>query len=656
MNWEPYILRSVIFSVLLIGFYLIVLRNDTNYRAIRYFFLLGLMTILLLPLTEFTYKVIVPYTPNEPLVESFEPLPVEAETIPIIENTAIPAKPEVSINQIVLWLYLTGAMFFIFRFIFQLFLIIRYIVGSEKIIWKDVKVCVHPEVKSPFVLGNRIFVSNHSYFSIERQDILIHERIHLKQNHWIDMLLSELITMVFWFNPFVWYYGRLMKQNLEFIADRGVLDAGIGMETYLNSIICETMGAEAIVLANHFRDSRNKKRLKMMKKVKNSKWRSLKMLLLLPAIAMILWAFSKPEYVMDVSYETSKAVSDSTFICKGVITDWVLADTVDIMDEKTKKVKRKIIPSVSTTLSGTIIRNTRTNESIAADNKGEFQIKVISGDTILFAKSGFESKSIKVGDAREVTVELKRLPEVKYKELVHVLGKINFRDTFKIMNDETGAITQKIVVEGLPGVSVALVSPANGRIINGTVTDKEGNFEIDAKEGDELVFSFVGMKTEKVNVVDGKPISLEMKEQSILIDPGEYREKFKGKNLSVMTLPVEKKVIEKDISIVPPTNNNDEPVFFIVESLPKYNGGMEYFWSKLYAMANVKSKKGYKGTVRVRFMVTGKGEVKNVTAITNTGTKEAKAAEEIISRIYDWKPARQRGKAVDCWLLVDVEF
>ena len=132
---------------------------------------------------------------------------------------------------------------------------------------------VHSEVETPFVFYNRIYLNDTAYLRGNHSAILTHERIHLVQHHWIDVFLSELVIAFQWFNPLAWYYGKTIKQNLEFLADRGVLQAGFKLENYLQTIICETMGAEVTVLANHFRISQNKRRLKMMKIVKTSKWR-----------------------------------------------------------------------------------------------------------------------------------------------------------------------------------------------------------------------------------------------------------------------------------------------------------------------------------------------------------------------------------------------
>ncbi|WP_373056536.1 von Willebrand factor type A domain-containing protein [Zunongwangia sp. H14] len=69
----------------------------------------------------------------------------------------------------------------------------------------------------------------------------------------------------------------------------------------------------------------------------------------------------------------------------------------------------------------------------------------------------------------------------------------------------TGKVTDKDQ-QGLPGVNVMIKNTKTG-----TQTDFDGNYIIEAEEGDILVFSFVGMKTEEVRVKDQKTINVSLK-------------------------------------------------------------------------------------------------------------------------------------------------
>jgi beta-lactamase regulating signal transducer with metallopeptidase domain len=44
-----------------------------------------------------------------------------------------------------------------------------------------------------------------------------------EQNHSIDVLITRLFSILFWFNPVIWLYQKAILQNLEFIADSEAL-------------------------------------------------------------------------------------------------------------------------------------------------------------------------------------------------------------------------------------------------------------------------------------------------------------------------------------------------------------------------------------------------------------------------------------------------
>jgi hypothetical protein len=79
----------------------------------------------------------------------------------------------------------------------------------------------------PFSFGNAIYINPRLHTEKEWQEIILHEYVHIRQRHTIDILLAELITILNWYNPFAWALRHSIRQNLEFIADQKVLDNGV---------------------------------------------------------------------------------------------------------------------------------------------------------------------------------------------------------------------------------------------------------------------------------------------------------------------------------------------------------------------------------------------------------------------------------------------
>ena len=65
----------------------------------------------------------------------------------------------------------------------------------------------------------------------------------------------------------------------------------------------------------------------------------------------------------------------------------------------------------------------------------------------------------------------------------------------------------------LPGVTITIVGSTKG-----VITDIDGNYSIDVKSTDQLTFSFVGMKDQKISVNTQSVINVTMEELSELLD------------------------------------------------------------------------------------------------------------------------------------------
>jgi hypothetical protein len=80
---------------------------------------------------------------------------------------------------------------------------------------------------APFSFYNSICLDTNHYEQAELEKIIEHELVHIEQQHTLDMMVSEILCIVQWFNPFVWLMKHAIKQNLEFIADDSVLQKGL---------------------------------------------------------------------------------------------------------------------------------------------------------------------------------------------------------------------------------------------------------------------------------------------------------------------------------------------------------------------------------------------------------------------------------------------
>ncbi len=149
----------------------------------------------------------------------------------------------------------------------------------------------------PFSFFNIVFFNPKFHTQEDLPDILAHEKVHIRENHWFDLLFIELLTVIFWFNPFIWFFEHSIKQNHEYLADKGVLAQGHNAGRYQALLINQLMGMQIIGITNNLNFALNTNRLKMMTKKKTPVSRRTKFALALPAIALLLFAFAESRKV-----------------------------------------------------------------------------------------------------------------------------------------------------------------------------------------------------------------------------------------------------------------------------------------------------------------------------------------------------------------------
>jgi beta-lactamase regulating signal transducer with metallopeptidase domain len=173
--------------------------------------------------------------------------------------------------------------------------------------------------------------------------IIAHEKVHIREYHWCDLIMIELLTVIFWFNPFIWFYEHSMRQNHEYLADKGVISMGYSEDQYRALLINQSIGMQVIGLTNSLNFALNKNRFKMMTKKKTSGLRSLKFLLALPVLAAMLFACAEPWYQNQESGENinDEQISESPEIVE---------ITAEIVDEHGNP-----IPGVSVVIKGTTV-------------------------------------------------------------------------------------------------------------------------------------------------------------------------------------------------------------------------------------------------------------------------------------------------------------
>ncbi len=195
------------------------------------------------------------------------------------------------INQVVL-LYFAGVAFQLAFLIYSFVRILLFLRSSRKTVFQGRKIWLVREKQSPFCFGNRIVISEKDFVEHGPQ-IILHEQVHLKGWHSLDLIIAETVLLVTWYNPFSWLLMHELKQVHEFEADHNVILQGVNSADYQLLLVRNVAGEPRFKLANQFRQSNIKSRIHMMNKRKSSPGSLLKLLVFLPLIALMVQLFAQ---------------------------------------------------------------------------------------------------------------------------------------------------------------------------------------------------------------------------------------------------------------------------------------------------------------------------------------------------------------------------
>lgn len=291
-----YFLKINLAVVLFYGFYRLFFYKDTFFHW-RRVALLGFMFL----------SVVYPLCNLQEWIREQEPMVAIAELyasviLPEIAVTAPAANGPVNWLQLIptslLLIYIGGVIALLIRFIIQLASIIRLRIIARRQQLHDTDVFILNDSQGPFSFFRWIFIPENQLNSIEElSEIIIHEKAHARQWHSVDIIVGEMLSILCWFNPFVWLMKREIRNNLEFLADEKVLKAGHDSKSYqyhLLGLAYQTQNKGSIY--NSFNILPLKKRIMMMNKKRTGKIGFAKYLLFVP-LALLLLIISNIEAV-----------------------------------------------------------------------------------------------------------------------------------------------------------------------------------------------------------------------------------------------------------------------------------------------------------------------------------------------------------------------
>ena len=296
-----YLLKSGCCLVIFYIFFKLMMSRSTFFRFNRITLLVGLSGCTLLPLIELTTT-----------EETFLHTPLYAIHEILQSTEQVMSNPEEPGNEILLseknteisslnWIPVTlgtiygaGTLLTIVWLSVSTCRLAQLIRMSEKKRYGNYILVIPRQPIASFSWGRYIVVSASDY-SRQSEEVLLHEMMHLRNHHTLDLLFMQIFLLVHWFNPVIWLLKRELQEIHEFEADNGVINTGVDATKYQLLLVKKAVGTRLYSMANGFNHSKLKKRITMMLKERTNRWARLKLLLAVPVMAGALYVFAQPE-------------------------------------------------------------------------------------------------------------------------------------------------------------------------------------------------------------------------------------------------------------------------------------------------------------------------------------------------------------------------
>ena len=561
------------------------------------------------------------------------------------------------------------------RLIMQLAGIIRLTCRCRKIQIGNTSIHLLPKADGPFSFFHWIFIHPSSHTEEEFNEILTHEQTHARQWHSIDVIISELVCIFCWCNPFAWLMKREIRTNLEYMADARVLENGYDSKTYQYHLLGLSHQKPAVTIYNSFNVLPLKKRIKMMNKKRTKEIGRTKYLMFLP-LAALLMIVSNIETVArttkKIAVEVIEAVDPQTEQPAPEVQDPQVAPQPE-QDTKTVTYKGKVVDKDGKPIQGVKIlsvpNSTPTEVTTQAD--GSFEFKASPKAKLLFLyQDGNKKKGISFTDERlpkENKTNWTIVYNEKWNEVMQSDPGTPDNPIFEVvehMPEFTGGgmpALMEYLSKNIKYPEAAMKKGIQGRGIVQFVVEKDGSITnvkilrgVDPELDKEAVRVVSAMPKWKPGTQRGEAVRVRF------TVPVMFR--LTEDKIPVKYAPIENKINELVVVGYAPegtTVPEEGTIFEVVEQMPEYPGGMPAmmeFISKNIKYPAAAQQAKIQGRVTIQFIVNTEGNIINPRVLRSADPLLDAEAIRLTTIMPKWKPGMQRGQAVNVKYTVPIMF
>lgn len=283
-----YLLQVSACTGIFYAFYFLLLRRLTFFTLNRWYLLISLLLSFIIPTLTFEMEAAPQMPILQPVMYVQEMQYVQVQPAAHLVNVVIDHGFDwISLGRVI---YFLGTIAFFARLLLVLIAFSRKLNNRQLMQIDGVKVFQGDKTVGNSSFLNVVFINDEELSPEELKQVIAHELLHIKLLHSLDRIVSWLIQIVLWFNPFIYAYMRSIEENHEFEVDR---IAGEGNRNVYASLILKLSLSGQSYLLQGFSRTPLKRRVFMLFNQPTPNMKKVIYVLVLPMVILSCLAFSK---------------------------------------------------------------------------------------------------------------------------------------------------------------------------------------------------------------------------------------------------------------------------------------------------------------------------------------------------------------------------
>ena len=306
-----YLVISALSLAMMLVVYRVAMNNSTCHGFNRFVLLSSFATAAVIPLVHFNGVGERAVRTANVLLDGFT---VYADAPAMKSAQSYAAAGGLGLTDILTIVYLVGVAFFLIRIAVGTVKSEIICHGRARTLSDGSRLVLTERNYAPFSWRNTIVISRSDYK--ENGDVIIaHEQAHVHHHHSADVMIAQLFCALQWFNPAAWMLKRNLLEVHEFEADADVLGYGYDSTRYQICLLRCALQTRYSVSSNSFAHCFTKKRIVMIKKTNSNPWVRLRVLLMLPVLALsvVLSSACKQDTNTEMDVNTKDALPTSVY-------------------------------------------------------------------------------------------------------------------------------------------------------------------------------------------------------------------------------------------------------------------------------------------------------------------------------------------------------